>query len=392
MASLSSDEFGRRRILFFGPDGTRKQIRLGKQSMKFAESFKRKIEHLLAAKISGEPIDPEIALWVADLPDTFAKKLSATGLLSDRDDTRLAPFLRSYISRQKLKPSTIINLERAEKDLISFFGESKSIREITPGCADEWRTFLLSQRSLSENTVRRLCGRAKQMFRSAVRKKLISDNPFSDLASSVGTNLERFFFVTREMSEKVLDECPDAEWRLIFALSRFGGLRCPSEHLRLRWIDIDFANDRFRVWSPKTEHRQGGASRMVPIFPELLPFLEDSRELAAPDAEYVIRRSRSSATNLRSQFERIIRHAGLEPWPKLFQNLRSTRETELAEQFPIHVVCRWLGNSQPVAVKHYLQVTDEHFRKAAQKAAQSPAVDEENTRSEKDTTSQNLGK
>ena len=55
--------------------------------------------------------------------------------------------------------------------------------------------------------------------------------------------------------------------------------------------------------------------------------------------EPIITRYRSAAQNLRTTFEKIIRRAGLEPWPKLFQNLRSTRETELAETFPIHVVC-----------------------------------------------------
>ena len=60
--------------------------------------------------------------------------------------------------------------------------------------------------------------------------------------------------------------------------------------------------------------------------------------------------------------------AGLEPWPKLFQNLRLTRETELAEEYPLHVVCAWIGNSQPVAAKHYLQVTESHFEKAVLKA------------------------
>ena len=68
---------------------------------------------------------------------------------------------------------------------------------------------------------------------------------------------------------------------------------------------------------------------------------------------------------------RIIERAGLEPWPKLFQNLRSTRETELAEQFPIHVVCAWIGNSRAVAAKHYLQTTEEHFRKATQNPTQT---------------------
>ena len=50
---------------------------------------------------------------------------------------------------------------------------------------------------------------------------------------------------------------------------------------------------------------------------------------------------------------------------KLFQNLRSTRQTELAESYPVHVVCAWIGNSQAVAMEHYLQVTDEHFEQAA---------------------------
>ena len=56
--------------------------------------------------------------------------------------------------------------------------------------------------------------------------------------------------------------------------------------------------------------------------------------------------------------------------------MRSTRETELAESYPMHVVCQWIGNSQQVAAKHYLQVTDEHFERASQGdeiAARNPA-------------------
>ncbi len=101
-----------------------------------------------------------------------------------------------------------------------------------------------------------------------------------------------------------------------------------------------------------------------------------------PGTEPIVTRYRSAAQNLRTTFEKIIRRAGLEPWEKLFQNFRSTRETELAESFPIHVVCAWLGNTQAVATKHYRQVTEEHFdraaestpEKAARKQAQSAAV------------------
>ncbi len=60
----------------------------------------------------------------------------------------------------------------------------------------------------------------------------------------------------------------------------------------------------------------------------------------------MITRYRESSVNLRTQMLKISKRAGLKPWPKLFQNLRSTRETELAEIFPLHVVCAWIGNTQ----------------------------------------------
>ena len=65
-----------------------------------------------------------------------------------------------------------------------------------------------------------------------------------------------------------------------------------------------------------------------------------------------------------------------EPWEKVFQNCRSSRETELVEKFPIQTTTAWLGNSLQVAAKHYLQLTDEHFERALKsdpKAAQNAA-------------------
>jgi hypothetical protein len=41
----------------------------------------------------------------------------------------------------------------------------------------------------------------------------------------------------------------------------------------------------------------------------------------------------------------------------------------LTKNFPIHVVCKWLGNSALVAQKHYLQVTEEHFALALEPSA-----------------------
>ena len=106
------------------------------------------------------------------------------------------------------------------------------------------------------------------------------------------------------------------------------------------------------VTSPKSEHFDGGDSRTVPIFPELLPYLREAYEEAEDGAVHAIVRYRDAKQNLRTQLKRIMRRAGVKPWPRLFHNLRSTRQTELEERFPSHVVCAWLCNSQRVAKKH----------------------------------------
>src|SRR5688572_15355886 len=85
---------------------------------------------------------------------------------------------------------------------------------------------------------------------NSMRKRLIADNPFADMKGvTVRSNRSRDYFITRADAAKVLDACPDAQWRLIFALSRFGGLPCPSETLSLRWADVDLAAGRMVVLS-----------------------------------------------------------------------------------------------------------------------------------------------
>ena len=132
---------------------------------------------------------------------------------------------------------------------------------------------------------------------------------------------------------------------------------------------MDWERGRLRVPSPKAGHHEGKDSRIIPIFPELYPYVREVFEQAPEESTYVITRYRDEYTNLRTHFLRINRKAGLQPWAKPWHNLRSTRQTELVETHPIHVVCAWLGNSRAVAQEHYLQLTDAHFDSAAHKAA-----------------------
>ena len=363
MASIARDSNGKKRIQFVTPDG-RKSLRLGKCSMRQAEAFKVKLENLLASRLAGGMGD-ETGRWLADLPDDMHARLAKLDLVKPKTSVRLGEFLEAYKSgRTDAKKGTVTSWGHAERNLIEFFGPTKPLQDISEGAADQWR-IALTEQGLADNTVRRRTGLAKQFFNSAVRLELIPNNPFEHLVSATYGISDRYHFVTPQETQQVLGACPNTQWRAVVALCRYGGLRCPSEVLLAEWQDVDWERGRLLVHSPKTEHHPNGKTRYLPLFPELREILMETFEQAKEGDKYIIVGYRSQTANLRTRLKGIIRKAGIEPWPKTFQNLRSSRETELVERWPIHVVCTWLGNSPAVAHKHYLQTTDEHFEQAA---------------------------
>ncbi len=364
MASLSRDPGGRKTIQVVCPDGRRRSIRLGKCSAKDAQLFRVRVESLVSSKLVGRSPDDETSRWLGGLSSKLARSLMKCQLIDFNPAEALGPFIDDYFKRRTdVKASTLVVWSHTQRNLVEHFGEHRTLDSITPGDADEWRRSLARQ-GLGEPTIRKRCQVAKQFFRAAIRSKLITDNPFSDLQSGHSANRQRDHFITLEVAERVIEACPDNQWRLLFALSRYGGLRCPSEHLALTWSDVNWGTARIRIPSPKTEHHESGRERMIPLFPELKKHLEAVYRESSGEGP-IITAYRHANANLRTQLLRIIKRAGLKPWPKLFHNLRASRETELVEEYPLHVVVKWIGNSEPVAMRHYLQVRDEHFARAA---------------------------
>jgi hypothetical protein len=73
--------------------------------------------------------------------------------------------------------------------------------------------------------------------------------------------------------------------------------------------------------------------------------------------------------DLRTEMTRLLRLAGVSGWPRLFHSVelqegRASRQSELQREFPLHVVCSWLGNSPRIAQQSYLLVTEDDFAKA----------------------------
>lgn len=406
MACVCKDANGLKRVLFVAPDGSRKAIRLGKCSAKDAKTVSSRVEDLLSWRILGRQPDADASEWLTTIDSALVDKLVKAGLVDPPEPIETKPsmtldaFLTDFLQRNGAtkKPATRVVWGQVMAMLRQYMPKGIALDGVTTGHA---KAFLeqLKARGLASATIAKRVGFARQFFQDAVDWELIGRNPFATVktaTSSVKSNVE----VPTATIRHILKHC-DTTWATIVGLSRFGGLRCPSEVLSIKWGDIDWENGRMSVPEPKVEHHEGRGVRSVPLFPELRTILESAWDAATdgtayppPDSFVVDKPGYRAAAmrpggwanaNLRTQFLKILTRAGVAPWERLFHSMRASRQTELERQFPRHVVCAWMGNTAAVAEKSYLLVTESDFAaavagnlgsnnvdEAAQKAAHDP--------------------
>ncbi len=373
-------------VQFFDLAGQRRTVTIGR-ARTAAEDFDDRVHRLLEHRRTGATLPGWLQDWLAALDDKLYGRLVQYGLVPPRENVgkgiTLGQWLeRWFASRTDLRGSTLTFYRHTRRDLLRFFGAERPLASITRGDAQDFHRYLKThprgrkKKPLAEATANRRLVAARTIFNAAVDHELLQRNPFAGIAATVRGNPERMRFIDRETTARVIAACPDAQWRLLVALARYGGLRVPSEAVLLTREDVDLERGVLRIKAAKTEHHPRHAERVIPLFPELRPYVLEALEAMPQGETHLVWRYKHLAVdykergfhtaNLRTQFRKIIRRAGLEPWPKVWQNLRSSRQTELAEHFPQHVVCQWIGNSEPVAQEHYLQVHEEHYRRAAE--------------------------
>jgi integrase len=392
MASIVRTSNGITRILFYDLKKDRQSVHLGKCSKDNAGKIKSRIESMLECRILGLPIRQDDAVWLAKVGADVREQLEKVGLV-DRVEPldlelsepalTLSEFLTQFQQRNgaSKKPATRIVWKQVIDSLNKELPKGILLRDVTAGHAKAYLSKLearIAKGELSSSTVHKRCGFARQFFQDAIDWELIDKNPFARVKTK-GTSKKTNVEVPRETIQLVLEKC-DPTWKAIVGLSRYGGIRCPSETLSLTWGDIDWENSRMSIPECKVEHIEGRGIRSCPLFPELRSILEELFEASTKEGKYPSPESyvidkpayRKAANtdrgwanaNLRTQFLKILRRAGVAPWNRLFHSMRASRQTELEREFPLHVVCSWLGNTEAVARKSYLLVTDEDFAKA----------------------------
>jgi integrase len=350
----------------FTHDHKRATIYLGKIDKRDAQEFVGQ----LACQASGRCPPASVLQWLTGLAPKLRAKLAKYELADQSSVATIGELCAYCISQADVEPSTLTKYRDAEANLVAFFGANRPAHRVTPGDADEFRRWLLKkgrrpvEGPLAASTASKRLKQVRSFFAAAVRKRWLVDNPFLGVKCRESFDDERKFYVTREMAKTLMDAA-DAELRLIIALARYAGLRTPSEiwPLQLTWINEEAGT--LKVLDSKRRRFPEKRWRHPPLFPEFRRLLTDAFHAAPDGATHIFRNPTNTATALRNRLERLCLKCKILPWPKLWQNMRSTRETELLDAgYPIHVVCAWLGNDPKVAIRHYAQIAKDHVRRA----------------------------
>lgn len=390
MASLSTGKDGKRkglhRVLLTDANGKRQQLYLGRVAKKDAEGVRRAVTELeRSAQYGHTPADFALA-WLSEAGDDVHARLVKFGLATPRivvapEVITLGGLVERYQARAKfknLKPATQRCVTRCLLHLLRHFDPTTPIEKLTAADASDFYETLRLPKSqgghgLAVATANLTASIVTTMFFFAMDAELIERNVFRKLPRSDrrGNNV----MVSGEVTDKVLAQIRGTENRLLFGLARYGGVRTMSEQRGLTWADVDWSGRKMRIRSPKTERHEGKEARWIPLFPDLAKLLEERFDEAEPGEQFILPTyHHASSFKATTMLRGAIRRAGLESWPRLFHSLRATRQSELAELYPAHVVSAWIGNSVKVAEKHYLMVSDEHFANATRNATQPASV------------------
>ncbi len=394
MATIGSEKFTRKngsttttyRILWCDEDGRRKTLRLGAVPKRVAQEYKTHLETIIAAQRGGWAVDADTAAWIGSRPNDVHERLVTAGLFEPRAESQakaivtLGELCETFKGRKTVKPSTAAAYDQTLDSLKAVLGADRDIATLTTADADEWKKAISTATKgegkrkkkrttedgrLSHATVAKRVCVGKQVFGKAVSWGLLEKNPFSGLKAGSQVNAARQRYIDVPTIERVLAVAPGPQWRALIGLCRYAGLRCPSEVGLLTWDDVDRDTGKLTVRSPKTEgHGAGHAVRFVPIMPRLMSLLADAFDAAPPGSTLVVPMASDGGVNLRTGFERIITRAKCETWPRLFQALRASVETDWVQRYPAHVVAKWLGHSPRIAQAHYLITTEADFRAA----------------------------
>ena len=338
----------------FSSTGTRSQQRL-------IRSITNLLEELEIAKEYDLPPTRDVLEEVRGI-SWLNEKCIELGLIPSNYVSTLEDLFDFYfeIKFKTWRKRTQENWSNTKRTILKVLKPSTPIRSLTRIDADNLQhdiTLLVSDRykkRLSKGTISKHLGNLRQLFNFAVKHEFLTKNVFDEISRS-GEIRDDHFEINAELSERVLEAMPDSEWRLYFAILRWAGCR-KSEPLKLKVGDWEFGHEKNgeyyygRLFIPDAKRKNKSGNYIIkypPLFQEIENLLVEHCEMLPEGCEYLFPNIRQlSEGGIHERFTSFLKRKGITVWSSLFNNIRSTRSTEISREYGSVLESRWIGHSE----------------------------------------------
>jgi site-specific recombinase XerD len=356
------------------PPNTQRHARLSGFTSAQAEEAAEHVEALIRAARSRRPVGYATTRWLqSEAPANLVAALVDSYLVDDR--RTIADAVEAFLTdvTRDVSVGRLGDLERELNKFVKFIGDRVNVSDVTRADVDRWADSIAE---LSPSTQSKYAAIIRQFFKWTAAERLVDTSP--------AKHLDHRTFAAEARREVTADEflallaVVDSVSRLALMLTRYAGLRV-TEACRLRWDRVDLAGRALNVDDTKR-----GRDRRVPLVDPLFDFIAaEFRQWLEDGGPAVFVMVDNNALNVgepvtRSVIDGRIRSAahaaGVPLWPRLFHNLRATRQTEWIAAHGLVNACHWIGNSQTVAARHYAMATEVAFLEATKPPPYSSCV------------------
>lgn len=340
----------------------------------------------------GMSLDRNQSAWLAKAPEKVHAKCVEYGLCRPRSIKRqkseysVESCVEVFMQQAAVSKGTKSVLEKAFGNLKKFLEGKKvtDVRDVTKTHGKDFRKWLLTNGReigsglLAESTVGKRVEKCSQLWNWLLEEEYVTRNVFAKAVGDTKPDKTRQTYVTLEQTQAMIDCQPTEQDKCIVVLARYMGMRAPSDMVMLKKSDVHWGSDPKTDPPTVTINSLKTGKRVCPLFPEARWAFEYLCERQEAAEGFLIQGERwddvrrgthetkdlSLSTRFKKRYEKAM---GKECWPKLFNNMRASRITELIKIHGIdqHSVGEWVGNTPAIQNQHYLQIMQEDHAKAA---------------------------
>jgi len=261
---------------------------------------------------------------------------------------RLSEWEALYFERRDraLQPSTKAIHKQTFKLLIEYFG-GQVLDVISRSDGADFRLWL--EGKMSESTVCKHIRVAKVIFNTALKEDRAKFNPFDRVSGTAPTRDIAHHILTEDEGRAIVDEAGD--YQTLVGLLFYAGLR-KMEAFNLKWRDVDLNAGKITILNHVGHVTSKSKTRVVRIEPELKTIL--SRDLSRADDEFCSTMWYKHNMILKV-LNKLRTQVGITD-KITCQTFRRTRDVLWHKSYPSFVVSKWMGHSEAVSRRHYLEV------------------------------------